>query len=65
MTNFFSTFDADSKSAKIPNCLYGGRGWGGVGVGDELLMLTPNLLKSQIAYMGGGGGVGLGLVMNF
>ena len=57
MTNFFPTFDAESKSAKIPNFLYM------VGVGGlvtnffQFLMLSPNLLKSQIPYvMGEGGG---------
>ena len=50
------TFDAESKSAKIPNSLYGG--WGGRVVHDsQLLMLSPNLLRSQIPYMVGGGGV--------
>ena len=56
------TFDAESKSAKIPNSLYGGGGGGGGGSGVQLqlLMLSPNLLKSQIPYMvGGGEGVGL------
>ena len=47
-----STFDADSKSAKIPNSLYsgvkeGGRAW------HQLLMLSPNLLQSKIPYIRG------------
>ena len=51
------TFDAESKSAKIPNSLYGGGGGegalGGLGVefNVQLLMQSPNLLKSQIPYM--------------
>ena len=55
-----TSFDAESKSATIPNSLYsGGRGGG---VHHQLLILSPNLLKSQIPYMvvgGGGGGEGL------
>ena len=56
----FPTFDADSKSAKIPNSLYVEGGGGGVvGVTNffRLLMLTQKLLKSQIPYTGGSGGV--------
>ena len=50
MTNF--QLDAESKSAKIPNSLYG---WGGEGrelvmTNFQLLMWSPNLLKSQIPY---------------
>ena len=48
-------FDAQSKSAKIPNSLYKGDG-----VGAELLMLSLNLLKSQSPCMRRGG-VGWGL----
>ena len=48
------TFDAESKSAKVPNSLYGG-GEGSVGPNFQLLMLSPNLLKSQIPYTVGGG----------
>ena len=61
----FPTFDAHSKSAKIPNSLYGGCGEGGKLVMNffQLLMLTPNLLKSQIPYMVWGRGGKL--VMNF
>ena len=63
------TSDAESKSAKIPNSLYSGGGWG-VGSNFQLLMLSPNLLKSQIPYTvggggGGGGKGGRGLVPNF
>ena len=47
-----STFDAESKSAKIPNSLYGG---GGIGPNFQLLMPSSNLLKSQIPFEGGGG----------
>ena len=55
----FPTFDADSKSAKIPNSLNnGGRGCGRVKKHElfPTLMLTPNLLRSQIPYTIGGGG---------
>ena len=54
------TFDAESKSAEIPNSLYGGWGesksaeipnslYGGGGkvVNIQLLMLSPNILKSK------------------
>ena len=59
------TFDAESKSAKIPNP---GEGVGGVGAlgggcmtaNFQLLMVSPNLLKSQspstVGEGGGGGG---------
>ena len=52
------TFDAEIKSTKNPNSVYGG-----VGVGNnfQILMLSPNLLKTQIPYMVvvvGGGGLG-------
>ena len=49
-------FDAESKSAKIkknPNSLYGGGR--GLVTNFQLLMLSPNLLKSQISYTVGGG----------
>ena len=36
----------------------GGGGGGGRGSNFQLLMLSPNLLKSQIPYMGGAGGGG-------
>ena len=45
------TFDAESKSAKIPKSLNvgGGGGVGGrLGPNFQLLMLSPNLLKSKI-----------------
>ena len=61
--NQFSTFDAETKLAKIPNSHGGGgggRGWGLVETNFQLLMLSPNLLKSQIpmsvCVCGGGGG---------
>ena len=41
-----STFDAESKSAKIQNSLYGGGG-GLSGPSFQILMLSPNLLKSK------------------
>ena len=50
------TFDAESKNAKIPNshcCRWGG------GVGGQLLMLSPNMLKSQIHIFTGVGREGL------
>ena len=59
-----STLDAESKSAKIPNSLYGdgggggGGGGGGLGFNFQLLMLSPNLLKSQIPFTGVGAGPG-------
>ena len=48
--NQFSTFDAESKFATIPNSHVqgGGVGRGLVGTNFQLLMLSPNLLKSQI-----------------
>ena len=56
------SIDAESKSAKIPKSLYGGGGGGGGGgwmtANFQLLMLSPNLLKSQSPFMVvGGGGV--------
>ena len=53
------TFDAESKSAKIPNYLYDRGGGGFISANFQLLMLSPNLLRSQIAYMVGGGGGGV------
>ena len=47
------TFDAESKSAKIPKSLYGG-GRGCMMANFQLLMLSPNLLKSQSPFMVGG-----------
>ena len=48
------TFDAESRYAKMPNshfCRFGkGR------VGSQLLMLSPEMLKSQIYIFAGGGG---------
>ena len=44
----FSTFDAESKFAKIQNSHVEG-GWGGlVNTNFQLLMLSLNLLKSKI-----------------
>ena len=56
--NQFPTFDAESKFAKIPNSHVQGRGEGLVETNFQLLMLSPNLLKSQIpmSRVGGGGG---------
>ena len=47
--NQFPTFVAESKFAKIQ------RG-GGDGTNFQLLMLSPNLLKSKVPIFGGGGG---------
>ena len=55
------TFDAESKSAKISKSLYvwgGGGGGGSVTANFQLLMLSPNLLKSQKIF-------GRGFVENF
>ena len=46
------TFDAKSKSAKIPKSLYSGGG--GVATNFQLLMLSPEMLKSQCPISGGG-----------
>ena len=47
------TFDAKSRNAKIPNShFWGGGGWD---VGSQLLMLSPEMLKSQIPISGVGG----------
>ena len=51
---WWPTFDAESRNTNIPNS-HGG--WvGGGGVGGQLLMLSPELLKSQIPIDWGGGG---------
>ena len=66
--NQFPTFDAESKFAKIQNShvWWDGGGGGGGGLVEtnfQLLMLSPNLLKSQIPMSDGeGGGV---VVTNF
>ena len=53
---YLPTFDAQSKSAEIPNSLYSG----GEGPGDKLqfLMLSLNLLKTKFPYVWGGVGWG-------
>ena len=48
------TFDAESKSTKIPKSLYGGGGGGSMLANFQLLMLSPNLLKSQSPFTVGG-----------
>ena len=48
-----------------PMSRMGGLVGGGGGVGGQLLMLCPNLLKSQIPMSRVGGGGGGGLVVNF
>ena len=48
--NQLPTFDAESKSAKIPMSLYGG---GVFRTKFQLFMLGPNLLKSQSPFMVG------------
>ena len=57
--NQLPTFDAESKSAKTLNSLYKGGG-GGLVTNFQLLMPSPNLLKSQIPIWWGGGGGGAG-----
>ena len=56
------TFDAESKSAKIPKSIHGVGGRGCMMANFQLLMLSPNLLKSQSPVggegWGGGGGAG-------
>ena len=54
--NQFPTFDAEFKFAKIQNSYF--QGGGSVETNFQLLMLSPNLLKSQIPMSSGGGGVG-------
>ena len=63
--NQLPTFDAESKSAKIPKSHHGAGGEGGMVVTNfQLLRLNPNLLKSQspimisvcVCVFGGGGG---------
>ena len=55
--NQFLTFDAESKFSKIPNS-HVWEGGGLVETNFQLLMLSANLLKSQILMCGlGGGGV--------
>ena len=49
--NQLPTFDAESKSAKIPNSLYAGGKGVFMTTNFQLLMPSPNLLRSQIAYM--------------
>ena len=54
--NQFPTFDAESKFAKITNSHVRLGGGAVVETNFQLLMLSPNLLKSQIPMSGGGGG---------
>ena len=54
--NQLSTFDAEPKSAKISNSLYSEGVGGRLGPNFQILMLSPNLLKSQIPFTVGGGG---------
>ena len=53
--NQFLTFDSESKFAKITNSHVQGGGWL-VETNFQLLMLSPNLLKSQIPMSSGEGG---------
>ena len=61
-----TTFDAESKSTKIPYSLIlyingeGGRRGGGLVANCQLLMLSLNMLKFQIPDTVWGGGVGAG-----
>ena len=52
VTTNFSTFNAEFKYAKIPKSFYGGGG--SVMINFQLLLLSPNLLKSQSPFTGGG-----------
>ena len=54
--NPFSTFDAEFKFAKIQNSHVQWRGGGFGGTHFQLLMLSPNLLKSKISMSMGGRG---------
>ena len=48
------TFDAESRNAKIQISIFtGGRGRG-QGAGDQLLILSPEMLKSKIPIFVGG-----------
>ena len=66
--NQFPTFDAEFKFAKVQNSHVEG-GWAGVvgGTSFQLLMLSPNLLKSKIPMSGGwvGGGGQVEPISNF
>ena len=56
--NRFSTFDAESKFAKIQSSHF--QGGGGLMVTNfQLLLLSPNLLKSKVPISGGRGGEGV------
>ena len=54
--NQFPTFDAESKFAKIKSSHFQGGGGGFVETNFQLLMLSPNLLKSKVPILEGGGG---------
>ena len=63
---WWPTFDAESRNVKIQILISGVGGWG---VGGQLLMLSPEMLKSKFSFLGWvggwmGGWVG-GLVANF
>ena len=59
--NQLPTFDTETKSDKIPNSLFNMGGAGGLVTNFfQHLMLTPNLLKSQIPYKEGEWGDGGG-----
>ena len=51
----FPTYNAESKSAKMPKSHYGGGG-GGLVTNFQLLMPSPNLLRFQSLIMVGMGG---------
>ena len=50
------TFDSRSKNTKFQIHIFAGRG-----VGGQILMLSPEMLKSQIHIFAGGGGLGANL----
>ena len=48
--NQLPAFEAELKSAKVPNSLYGGGGGWVLGTNFQLLILSKNLLKSKHFY---------------
>ena len=56
--NQFPTYNAESKFAKIQNSHVWLGGGGVCGINFQLLMPSPNLLKSKLPMFGGGGGEG-------
>ena len=59
METNFQLFDAESKFGKIQSSHFQGGGWGVlVETNFQLLLLSPNLLKSKVPISRGGGGGG-------